>query len=133
MSRRTSPSFAIGGVSHLDHTDQPGDASVVPPEGGWRCFHCAMRFTNWRAAYRHFGDPSPGVERRPPLCVEDMRQLASQYYYHIARLLYRGKPRELTYEQWRTLERVLKWASGAEVDAHADMLAVDEYLSKHPL
>lgn len=65
MSYNTSPSFAVGGVPYLDHMGQPGDADVLPREGGWRCYHCGGWFTGWRAASRHFGDPGSKVT---PLC-----------------------------------------------------------------
>jgi hypothetical protein len=64
MSRATSPSFAIGGVSWLD-----GDASIVPPTG-WRCFQCGEHFWHFGAALRHFGKPKL---KRDPLCVIQAR------------------------------------------------------------
>ena len=64
MSRRSSPAFAIGGVSWLDQSDECHDI-VVPPEGFWRCFICDDRFYSVRAALRHFG-----VEpKKPPRCL----------------------------------------------------------------
>jgi hypothetical protein len=71
MTRRSSPSFAIGGVSWLDHRGKPGDATILPPCGGWRCFHCDEHFTHWQAAWRHFGAPGqPRGTAKPPRCQE---------------------------------------------------------------
>lgn len=66
MTYRSSPSFAVGGIDWLDHNGEPGDAMTVPPEGGWRCFHCNGWFTTGRAALRHFGQPGT---KEPATCL----------------------------------------------------------------
>jgi hypothetical protein len=38
MSARSSPAFAIGGVSWL--ASEGREPTIVPPPGGWSCFHC---------------------------------------------------------------------------------------------
>lgn len=54
MSRRSSPSFAAGGVN-----DCAWDSDYIypPPRFGWRCFHCNEHFQvhEVREAQRHFG------------------------------------------------------------------------------
>lgn len=73
--RRSSPSFAIGGIAWLDHNGKPGNATIRPPCGGWRCFHCNEHFTGWRAAQRHFGAPGqPRGTAKPPVCREEQPQ-----------------------------------------------------------
>jgi len=66
MTYRSSPAFAVGGVSWLP---ADGRESYIgdPTPTGWRCFHCNEHFTDWRAALRHFGEP---VDKRQPSCVE---------------------------------------------------------------
>lgn len=65
MSRRSSPSFAIGGVSWLGPNGRPTNI-VLPPEGHWRCFICNDVFSDVASAFRHFGvDP-----KKPPRCQE---------------------------------------------------------------
>ncbi|WP_343526714.1 hypothetical protein [Sphingomonas sp.] len=57
MSYRSTPAFAVGGVSWLaseGRTSYVGDPT--PP--GWRCFHCNAHFTDPKAAWRHFGNPT---------------------------------------------------------------------------
>jgi len=66
MTRRTTPAFATGGVSYLDHMGETTTISQPTPTG-WRCFHCNDHFWNWRDAARHFGYPG---EQPRPTCVE---------------------------------------------------------------
>lgn len=65
MSRRSTPAFAIGGIPYLDHMGEVTSIEDCPPTG-WRCFHCNMHFTHWRAALRHFGMPGA---KKIPLCI----------------------------------------------------------------
>lgn len=72
VSRRSSPSFAIGGVSWLDHRGLCYDIAL-PVEGRWRCFICNETFSSVDSALRHFGtDP-----RQQPRCTHDKTLSAS--------------------------------------------------------
>jgi len=62
MSYRSSPSFAVGGISY-----DPETKSFAAPPFGWRCFHCNEHFTTRRSARRHFGERP----EQPALCVTD--------------------------------------------------------------
>ncbi|WP_152680140.1 hypothetical protein [Sphingomonas paucimobilis] len=65
MTYRSTPSFAVGGVSWLaseGRTSYIGD----PTPTGWRCFHCNEHFTNPNAAWRHFGNPAEVPGQHPP-------------------------------------------------------------------
>lgn len=67
-SRRSSMSFAIGGLGHWD--PEKDRAHIQYPPWGWTCFHCGMHFSSsfWGVvqAQRHFGkDPENDV----PACV----------------------------------------------------------------
>lgn len=69
MSYRSSPSFAIGGVSWL--ASEGRESSIFDPVvGGWRCFHCNEHFRNSRAALRHFGYP---LDKQKPRCMRHPR------------------------------------------------------------
>lgn len=65
MTYRSTPSFAVGGVAWLDHTDDFSSIYDIPP-CGWRCFHCNEHFTDPKKALIHFGDPG---SKKEPECL----------------------------------------------------------------
>lgn len=67
VSARSTPAFAIGGVSYVGADGQPSE--IVPPPGGWACFQCGDRFYTFAAGVRHFGWPH---QKRPARCVRTL-------------------------------------------------------------
>lgn len=65
-THRSTPAFAVGGVSWLGPSGRPSNIEL-PPEGFWRCFICNDVFYSIPAAFRHFGvDP-----KVPPRCERE--------------------------------------------------------------
>lgn len=67
VTRRSSPAFAIGGVSWV----QP-DGKHYDPPCGYLCFHCGAYFRHWLYASRHFGKTPEDL----PACIGAAYELA---------------------------------------------------------
>lgn len=89
MTYRSTPSFAVGGVSWLAPEGRTGYIGDPTPTG-WRCFHCNEHFTDSNAAWRHFGNPAEAPGQHPP--TECQRSTAPNPENLVAELrrLYRG-------------------------------------------
>lgn len=73
FSRRSSPAFAVGGLGYEPDPREPMTGWTITPYGGWSCFQCGERFTDWQKAEIHFG-PRPGMivacQRGPELPLD---------------------------------------------------------------
>lgn len=125
MSRRSTPSFAIGGATWLDHRGGPGDAMIPPPEGGWRCFHCNAWFPHWRSALRHFGAPG---STRLAACDPTRKQIAMAISDPGATEGYKGE-RSLTAWQADAVMRVIASSRVPASETEMRQQAVKRYLA----